>query len=213
MRLFLVRHAQTAWNVLGRAQGHTDLELDEIGVEQAARLAERFEGVPLQRIWSSDLCRSAECARAVAKATGAMLTLDRRLRERGMGDWEGLGYEEFNRLFRGVAKPDDPYLLRALPPGGESLEHVWTRVREVLAEIESEEGDLMLVSHGGTCSLILAQLLRGNLESSKSFRFANAGVTELERRPDGLWTMLRYNDAAHLNGKAFLSGNLDGISR
>ncbi|PMU82891.1 histidine phosphatase family protein, partial [Pseudomonas sp. GW704-F3] len=55
MRLYIVRHGQTAWNLEGRAQGHTDIPLDLHGQRQAARLAERFAGVDVSRVMCSDL--------------------------------------------------------------------------------------------------------------------------------------------------------------
>lgn len=213
MRLYLVRHAQTEWNATERAQGHTDIDLDETGFAQADALADAFREVPVAHVWSSDLVRSAFCGREVAKATGARLTLDKRLRERGMGEWEGLFYPEFNARFRALAGPSDPHHLRATPPGGESLADVWMRIEPVVEELTREESSTLIVTHGGTCSLLLAQLLRANIESARSFRFANCGITELGRRPDGLFTLLRYNDAAHLDGTPHLSGNLDGVSR
>ena len=107
-----------------------------------------------------------------------------------MGEWEGLPYREFNRLFRISAPTDDPYLTKTVPPGGESLIHVWERVRPLASRFEEASEDCAVVTHGGTCSLLLAQLLRANIETARSFRFANAGVTELERRPDGLVSVI-----------------------
>jgi len=213
MRLYLIRHAQTAWNVLEKAQGHTDIELDETGWQQAQRLAAAFCGTEVDRIWSSDLKRSADCARALVETTSGQLRLDPRLRERGMGDWEGMLYSEFNRNLRDAAEPDDPHLMRTVPPGGESLHHVWERLRTVSTELFESAEDTVVVTHGGACSLLLAQLLRANIETSRSFRFANAGITELHKRLDGLFNLVRYNDARHLDGSAILSGNLDGVSR
>ncbi len=213
MRLYLVRHAQTEWNLSERAQGHTDVPLDATGREQAARLGAAFQKGQVARVFSSDLERSAECARAVARATGGQLLLDARLRERSMGEWEGLLYPEFNRLFRALAGPEDPFLTRTQPPGGESLEMVWRRIAPLRAELEAGDAPAAIVTHGGTASLFLAQLLRGALESAKSFRFGNASVTELHRRPDGLFTLVRYADTSHLEGESALSGSLDGVSR
>jgi len=213
MRLYLVRHAQTEWNAMERAQGHTDVELDATGKEQAEALGAAFRNIPVGHIWSSDLVRSAECARAVARETGARLTLDPKLRERGMGEWEGLFYPEFNAKFRGIAGNDDPHLLHARPPGGESLADVWKRLEPVVESLEAEEAPTLVVTHGGTCSLLLSRLLRANLATARSFRFVNCGITELGRRADGLFNLLRYNDVAHLAGAPYLSGNLDGVSR
>ena len=213
MRLFLARHPQTAWNALGRAQGHTDIELDEVGCEQAERLADAMKGQGITAIFSSDLKRSSACAERVAEGTGADLILDPRLRERRMGEWEGLDYGEWNRRFRLAALPHDPFMLEIAPPGGESLREVWTRIQPITEALMASEAPSLVVTHGGTGSLLLAQLMRANIESAKSFRFANAGLTELCRRPDGLFNLVRYNDTTHLDGHAILSGSLDGIAR
>lgn len=213
MRLYLIRHAQTEWNLSERAQGHTDIPLDETGRTQAARLGAAFRTGQVANVFSSDLERSAECARAVAQATGARLVLDPRLRERSMGEWEGLLYPEFNRLFRALAGPEDPFLTRCQPPGGESLEMVWSRIAPLRQELEQDDAPAAIVTHGGTASLLLAQWMRGSLESAKSFRFGNASITELHRRPDGLFTLVRYADTGHLEGEPAMSGSLDGVSR
>ena len=213
MRLYLVRHAQTAWNAIDRAQGHTDIELDEVGEQQCACLFRAFRNSEVSQVLSSDLERSAACGRTIAQATGACLVLDKRLRERSMGEWEGLSYSEFNKLFRAAAGESDPHLLKTRPPGGESLEDVWARIRPVIIELAGSDEPTAVVTHGGTASLLLSQLLRGTIESAKSFRFGNAGITELARRPDGLMTLVRYNDCSHLDGGSMMSGNLDGNSR
>ena len=44
MRLYLVRHGQTAWNDKQIVQGHSDIELDEIGHDQALAVALHFRG-------------------------------------------------------------------------------------------------------------------------------------------------------------------------
>jgi probable phosphoglycerate mutase len=213
MRLYIVRHAQTAWNAAERAQGHTDIGLDEVGESQCACLADAFQKIAISRVISSDLERSAACGRTIAQTTGACLVLDKRLRERAMGEWEGLYYPEFNKLFRAAAGEGDPHLLRTRPPGGESLHDVWERIRPLTSELIDLDEPIAVVTHGGTASLLLSQLLRGSIESAKSFRFGNAGITELARRPDGLMTLVRYNDCCHLNGSSTMSGNLDGVSR
>lgn len=213
MRLYLVRHGQTEWNAVGRAQGHSDIGLDEVGQTQARALSRAFSSLPLRQIWSSDLVRSADCARAVADATGVSVTLDSVLRERAMGQWEGLYYPEFNARFAEIAGPDDPHRIFAAPPGGESLADVWRRIEPLLRKLQVEVEPTLILTHGGTCSLLLARLLRANLESARSFRFGNCGITELERRPDGLFNLVRYNDVAHLEGAPNLSGNLDGVTR
>ena len=59
-RLVLVRHGRTAWNLTRRAQGHTDIPLDEVGHRQAAAMAPAVAALRPSRLWSSDLARAAQ---------------------------------------------------------------------------------------------------------------------------------------------------------
>ena len=52
-RLFLVRHGETSWNVEGRAQGHSDTPLSEVGRHQVGRVAARLAPVPFAAAYSS----------------------------------------------------------------------------------------------------------------------------------------------------------------
>jgi broad specificity phosphatase PhoE len=212
MRLYLVRHAQTEWNALQRAQGHTDIALDEVGREQCRRLGRAFRAIVLQRVLSSDLERCRACAMAIGEAAGAEVVLDPRLRERTMGEWEGLPYGEFRVRYHELAEDGDPHLLFARPPGGESHADVWERLGAVQEEIEREEGPLTVVTHGGSGCLLLARLIRAPLEEARSFRRGNASITELERLPDGGYRLVRLSDVSHLDGEPILSGSLDGVS-
>ena len=210
MRLFLVRHGQTAWNVEGRAQGHTDIPLDEEGMRQARIVGEVFAGVPLRRVISSDLRRSLNTAAPIASAAGAQLVSDSRLRERGFGGMEGRPFTELHQSAPSVES--STFLTYRPPGGGESFQDVWDRLASFVDELAVIEGDTAVVSHGGTTAILLAKLLRGTVFTSRAFRFGNAAIVELERRPDGFFTMLRYNDTAHLRSNA-LTGDLDGAHR
>jgi len=63
--LFLSRHGRTEWSVLGRYAGSSEIELDDVGREQAQRLARWAAGARL------DAIRCSPMVRAVATAAGA----------------------------------------------------------------------------------------------------------------------------------------------
>lgn len=213
MRLYLVRHAQTAWNLSERAQGHTDIPLDEMGRLQAERLAERFQEVALSSVHTSDLSRSLATAEPIAAACGARLHVDPKLRETHLGEWEGFPFEEIQRLRRLQADPGDPFHLDIRPPQGESPRDLWTRLEWIVRAAAHWDEPTAVVTHGGAGGMILARLLRGSIESARSFRFPNACVSELERRTDGLWTLVRYACIEHLDGLQVKAGGLDGAAR
>ncbi|MBS1728945.1 MAG: histidine phosphatase family protein [Armatimonadetes bacterium] len=210
MRLFLVRHGQTDWNVQKRAQGHTDIPLDATGREQAIRTGKAFLDLPIRRLLTSDLQRASQTADEIARNTKVPVEILPELRERGFGEWEGQPFAEigirfgFEADFKGVTRNE------ITPPGGESFVDVWNRVKSVVDDVQKRKIDTAIVAHGGTCSLLLAMFLNGDVSLSNAFRFSNACINELEPRPDGGLRLIRYNDVSHLAGIDVVSGVADG---
>lgn len=212
MRLYLVRHGQTSWNAEQRAQGHSNISLDLEGLEQARLLGERFLGKRINRVLCSDLDRARQTAAPIADATGAVLEETPILRERGFGDWEGEFFKDIANWWPALEAMQGADRLQLRPPNGESFEDVWHRLDPIIEDLRCDDGNTVVVSHGGTCGLLLARLIKGNLESSRAFRFGNTSVTKLDRRPEGLFMIQYYNDTSHLSERA-LSGSIDGATR
>jgi broad specificity phosphatase PhoE len=215
MRLYLVRHGQTEWNSTGRAQGHTDIPLDEVGRIQAFLVGRHFESLKVDQVITSDLQRSRDTASLIADASGAELVEDKDLRERSFGDWEGQTFTWVTQQLLDASLAQQKPLTEVRPPNGESFFDVWNRIENVRQRLCETDLNTVVVCHGGTTSLLLAKLLRGSLDTSRGFRFANTSVTELTRRPEGLFLMVRYDDTAHLGDLAIrrIHGNLDGVAR
>lgn len=208
MRVYLLRHGQTAWNAEGRAQGHTDIPLDADGLEQARLVGLAFANLRISRVWTSDLARARDTAMPIVRATGAALTETPLLRERGFGDFEGKSFIEVQNETRRLESTGlSAFEIRLA--GGESFRDVWNRLDPIADELFATREDVAVVTHGGSCALLLAKLLHGNIETCRAFRFGNTAITELERRPDGLFLMVRYNETAHLT-KTALAGDTDG---
>uniref|UniRef100_A0A0D9X8W2 Phosphoglycerate mutase (2,3-diphosphoglycerate-dependent) n=1 Tax=Leersia perrieri TaxID=77586 RepID=A0A0D9X8W2_9ORYZ len=151
----VVRHGETAWNASRIIQGHLDVELNEIGRQQAVAVARRLSNeVKPAAIYSSDLKRAAETAEIIAKACNLPnVVFDPALRERHIGDLQGLKYEN-----AGTEKPEAYKAFmshkrnRQIPGGGESLDQLSERCVSCLYNIvEKHQGErVILVSHGGT---------------------------------------------------------------
>ncbi len=104
-RLIVWRHGRTEWNVSSRVQGHTDVDLDDIGLREAAEAAPAIAAFGPDLIVSSDLRRAAHTAAALAEVTGLPVEYDARLRERDFGPWQGLTVAEIERDYPGRVGP------------------------------------------------------------------------------------------------------------
>jgi broad specificity phosphatase PhoE len=213
MRLAIVRHAQTEWNRLGRAQGSIDIELDDEGIRQAECAARSFRGGQYAEVLTSDLKRSAQTAALIARESGIEVMPEPRLREIALGDWEGRSFDDVRADMASGRASDDPYILHFRPPNGESIMDVWERIRPLAEELSASDRPRIVVTHGGVGGLLLAHLLRGTPEQGRSFRFANTGIMELERHRLVPFSLIRYNCTAHLDGTRVLSGSADGVIR
>jgi probable phosphoglycerate mutase len=75
-RIVLWRHGQTDWNVANRFQGHSDIDLNEVGKFQAKHAAQILAGMNPTAIISSDLGRARTTAQALADITGLTVSID-----------------------------------------------------------------------------------------------------------------------------------------
>ena len=132
--LLLLRHGQTAWNLEGRIQGHTDVQLDETGHAQARATAKELAALRPARIWASDLARAADTAAYVAEACGLQVTADARLREYALGARESLTHVEY-----AAAHPEEYAEFRRghfdVVPDGEDTPEVAERMIGSLQEL------------------------------------------------------------------------------
>ena len=91
---YIFRHGETDWNREKRCQGHTNVDLNENGLNQARELAEKLKDLPIEVIVTSDLNRAFVTGSMVAQKKEIPLIVDPRLREMSYGQAEGLLYEE-----------------------------------------------------------------------------------------------------------------------
>jgi probable phosphoglycerate mutase len=201
-RLVLVRHGQTAWNLEGRAQGHTDVPLDETGRAQAVALAPQIAAMAPSALWSSDLLRARQTAAVVAEATGLELRLDRRLREFDVGERAGLTIAEFAEQFpEAHAAWRDGHITGGLP-GAETVDDVTARMVPALQEIwdATAPGDTtVVVAHGASLRVSLLAFLGWPEQLLVSLRgLDNCGWAVVEAAPHGQGVRLAsYNETAH----------------
>ena len=192
--LYLVRHGQTMFNQMNRAQGWSDSPLTAAGREGAARLGDGFarEGVRFDLACASDSGRAVETASLILSHAGQAdlpLRRDARLREWCMGDFEGGPVQDFLDAFT-ARFPGDPYhpdRFHALPDWADCLlDHdstgmvqpfdvICRRLTDGLTDLmqtaEQMGADKVLaVSHGLAIKTVLYVLARDRMEEAANLK-------------------------------------------
>ena len=201
MRIYLIRHGQTDWNVAKKIQGSTDIPLNEMGKKQAGCLARGMENRPVTRVYTSRLKRAYETGLAIAESQKIKAEQIPGLEEVGYGVWEGLTMEEIARQY--PKELEQWYLspVDVAPPGGETQTEVYERCKKAVDRIMSEtEGDVAIVSHGATVVFLLEYLLQGSREEDEEdIIVGNASISTIEYDPKTRqFTLIQLNDREHL---------------
>jgi broad specificity phosphatase PhoE len=159
-RLWLVRHGESTWNVLGLVQGHTDVPvLTPRGAKQARRCARLLAGKPICTVVSSDLQRAAQTALPIGRALHLPVSYARWLRERSLGVAEGTPHTALPSNQLGIAggRVVDADVA---PAGGETVRQFYARLVAGVNELlfDHPYGDVVLVGHGGMVRVVSAWL-------------------------------------------------------
>jgi probable phosphoglycerate mutase len=211
-RLLVWRHGRTEWNASGRFQGQLDPPLDDEGRAQAAHtapyLAAALRGQDVVLV-SSDLQRAVGTAGALAPLLGVPVHVDERLREHGLGSWEGLTRDEVAERHPG--QYEDWLAGRPVPDrGGEAQADVAARAVAAVADLPPA-ATAVLVTHGGTAGRLVEALLGLGLEHKRIFGpLGNCHWSELSFQASG-WRLMRHNlyvpAPGHLEGGRRISGD------
>lgn len=185
-RILLVRHGQSVWNAAGRWQGQADIELSELGREQARAAMNKLGSFDV--IASSTLIRAMETAVIIAEGLGVgPIVPVPDLVERHAGEWSGLTRSDIETAWPGYLADE------RRPPGYESDEDMFPRVlaglRKVAGLVEDPDGQALVVAHGGLIYMLEARA--GRIAG----RIANLG---------GLWLSIDETDTITVGERVLL---------
>ena len=197
MKLFIIRHGQTAWNASKVFRGRKDIPLSDVGRRQAELAAERLADQGIRRIISSPLARARQTAEPLAARLALAVEPDDRLIDISYGTWEGQGDEQIRASFpdlhvRWTTHPDTIRF-----PGGETLAEVASRAVPAIRDYAAAGLDVALFTHRVVAKVLLLCLSGRGVEEFWGEPVSTGGISLYESGvADG---RLRYkNETAHL---------------
>lgn len=200
-----VRHGETNWNAERRMQGHIDIPLNANGISQAERLANALIRVKhsFDVIYSSDLERALHTANVVANALSLAVQTTPQLRERNVGQLQGLLLSEAPVLLPEIWQSHIARDLDHDLGGGESIRAFHQRMQGVLELLlrQHRGQSILAVSHGGSLDMIYRIVTQQALDAERVAVVPNTSLNWITH--DGsVWSIQRWADTSHLSESA-----------
>jgi len=199
MRLILARHGETVWNRESRIMGQSDIELTELGRQQAARLGVALKDENVADVYSSPLTRTRETANEIARFHNLEVIPDDGLMELDAGDLDGLTVDELMARHGEFLKEWTTGGPLVRVPGGESMADLQGRTWDVLQKLVNRhvDGTVVVVSHSLAIQTIVCKALDMSLSNLRRLRMDLASISILDFGKGGA-SLLLYNDTCHL---------------
>ena len=201
VRIILIRHGETQWNIEGRYQGQEDTHLSERGLRQGHMVAQGLKDTPIDAAISSPLERSYMTCAFCAELHGLDVLKDDRLLEINHGDWEGRLADDIEAQYPTEFHQwhTEPHLVTMPGPGGESLEDVRRRVRAAFDEYAAVyDGKTVLVAaHDAVNKAIICDVLGLDMSHFWQIKQDNTCINVLECQ-DGRWRLVLLNSTNHM---------------
>ena len=200
MKIILIRHGETTWNIEGRYQGQEDTPLSERGLRQGHLLAEALQHIPINVCISSPLQRSYQTCKFCADLHNLSVTTDGRLTEINHGSWEGVLAGDIAKRYpvEFAQWHSQPQLVQ-MPDGGESLEDVRRRARAAFDDYAAKYVDktILVAAHDAVNKAIICDLLGLDMSHFWQIKQDNTCINVLEYN-EGSWRLVLLNSTNHL---------------
>lgn len=170
MKIYIMRHGETAWNAQNRILGSTDMPLNEKGRGQAREAADKMKDIRFDVIYTSCLSRSMETGLAVASLQDCPVIHEPCLNEHDFGEFEGR--DRLSEMYQSEKRKCFKKY-----PGGESFLDVAARVypfiKGILSDPDMQDKTILITSHGGICRVITSFFRDMENEEFVSFAMHN----------------------------------------
>lgn len=195
-RIYLVRHAEAEGNAYRRIHGQYDSRITPNGLRQVDALRTRFQGIPIDACYTSDLNRTCVTARAVYLPKGLELHCDRRFREVNLGRWEDIPFGWLERFeperMTQFNKEPQLWSVKDSETFPEYTQRFLTALRE--AAEENDGKTIAVFTHG--CVLRGVQYLLGGNEWPP---YCDNTAVSLLDYENGAFQIEYLNDSSHLS--------------
>lgn len=183
MKLLLIRHGQTDWNLKEKIQGSCDIELNETGIRQAEKLSNELleKKYRFSKIYSSPQRRALKTSEILSEATNIDYISIKELEEINFGQWEGLSWTEVKEQYPIEYK--EWYINRRYtkPPKGESYQEMLERALTALYKIINENNDdVVVVTHSAIIMCLQCCITNKPFDEMMKFKTDNAAITEID---------------------------------
>lgn len=144
-KILLIRPGATEFDEQGRITGNLDVPLCELGLKQAAELAESSADYDVTAIFSSPSLAAQQTAKIIGKTHGRKVKVRDALTNIDMGLWQGKEIEELRATQPKIARQWEEHPETVCPPEGESVEDVLPRVQKFLRKLKKKNRPGMIV--------------------------------------------------------------------
>ncbi|MDD6188424.1 MAG: GNAT family N-acetyltransferase [Clostridiales bacterium] len=199
-KIYIVRHAEAEGNLYRRIHGHYDSLVTPRGMEQIKALEKRFESIPIDAVYSSDLTRTRTTAGAIYIPKGLPLNATPALREVGMGVWEddmwGHIEEDYAEQYRYYNTCPDKWDI----PGCEHWDHLCRRISSAMLDIAAMNPGktVAAVSHGCAIRALMSVILGIPASEISRIQYCDNTAVSLITVEDGKMQLEFMNDSSHL---------------
>lgn len=164
-KLFLVRHGQSQWNLENRFTGWQDVDITEVGKQEAERAGRFLENEKIDIAFTSKLVRAQHTLTIILQTihkTNIPIIIDEALNERAYGNLEGLNKDETAKKYGAEQVQLWRRSFDTAPPGGESLKDTYERVipyykNFILPQLLKGK-NVLLAAHGNSLRALIMYL-------------------------------------------------------
>jgi len=195
MKLIITRHGETEENKAGIIMGHLHGTLSENGKEQAKKVALRLKEEKIDAIYSSDLARSSDTAKEIAKYhPKTPLIFAKDLREKYLGEWQGKNKKD-------LGFTSNTSLVELSPKDGETNEELFNRARDFLHKtlLVHVNDTVLFVGHNGIGKALIAVITGKKFNDIKAIEnLHNTSINIFDINEDKSHKIHLFNCSKHL---------------